>query len=118
MQVLDNINHIDGSLGKDGNRQAGSLYDLIPAKPQNSKPIGEWNSVEIIVYKGTVVHKQNGETVLEYHLGTDDWKNLVKSSKFPELNPNWADVAAEGYIAFQDHGDDVWYRNIKIKVLD
>ena len=118
MQVLDNINHIDGSLGKDGNRQAGSLYDLIPAKPQNSKPIGEWNSVEIIVYKGTVVHKQNGETVLEYHLGTDDWKNLVKSSKFPELNPNWANVAAEGYIAFQDHGDDVWYRNVKIKVLD
>lgn len=118
MQVLDNINHIDGSLGKDGNRQSGSLYDLISAKPQNAKPIGEWNSIEIIVYKGTVVHKQNGETVLEYHLGTDDWKNLVKNSKFPELNPNWNDVAAEGYIAFQDHGDDVWYRNIKIKELE
>lgn len=117
MQVLDNINHIDASMGKDGNRQAGSLYDLIPAKPQNAKPVGEWNSVEIIVYKGTVVHKQNGETVLEYHLWTDDWKKMVAESKFPNLNENWADVATEGYIAFQDHGDDVWYRNIKIKEL-
>lgn len=118
MQVLDNINHIDANLGKNGNRQAGSLYDLLPAKPQNAKPIGEWNSVEIIVYKGTVVHKQNGETVLEYHLWTDDWKKLVKDSKFPELNPNWADVAKEGFIAFQDHGDNVWYRNVKIKELE
>lgn len=117
MQVLDNANHPDALLGKDGNRQAGSLYDLIPAKPQNAKPAGEWNSVEIICYKGTVVHKQNGETVLEYHLWTDDWKNMVANSKFPELNPDWANVAAEGYIAFQDHGDDVWYRNVKIKEL-
>ncbi|HZL09776.1 MAG TPA: DUF1080 domain-containing protein [Prolixibacteraceae bacterium] len=117
-QVLDNINHIDANLGKDGNRQAGSLYDLIPAKPQNAKPIGEWNSAEIIVYQGTVVHKQNGVTVLEYHLWTDDWKKLVKESKFPELNPDWADVAKEGYIAFQDHGGDVWYRNVKIKELE
>jgi hypothetical protein len=117
MQVLDNINHIDAGLGKDGNRQAGSLYDLIPAKPQNAKTVGEWNSIEIIVYKGTVVHKQNGETVLEYHLWTDDWKNQVKDSKFPSLNPDWANVAQEGYIAFQDHGDNVWYRNVKIKEL-
>ncbi len=117
MQVLDNERHPDAMLGKDGNRQAGSLYDLIPAKPQNTKPAGEWNTVEIIVYKGTVVHKQNGETVVEYHLWTDDWKNLVKGSKFPELNPDWANVAEEGFIALQDHGDDVWYRNIKIKEL-
>jgi hypothetical protein len=118
MQVLDNVGHPDAMLGKDGNRQAGSLYDLIPAKPQNAKPVGEWNTVEIICYKGTVVHKQNGETVLEYHLWTDDWKNLVKNSKFPELNPDWADVAKEGYIALQDHGDNVWYRNIKIKEME
>ena len=118
MQVLDNANHPDAMLGKDGNRQAGSLYDLIPAKPQNAKPFGEWNTSEIICFKGTIVYRQNGETVLEFHLLTDDLKKLVKDSKFPELNPNWADVAKEGYIAFQDHGDDVWYRNIKIKVMD
>jgi hypothetical protein len=56
MQVLDNIGHPDARLGKDGNRQAGSLYDLIPAVPQNAKPVGEWNQAEILVYQGTVVH--------------------------------------------------------------
>jgi hypothetical protein len=117
MQVLDNDKHPDANLGKDGNRKAGSLYDLIPAKPQNAKPAGEWNSVEITVYDGTVVHKMNGETVLEYHLWTDDWKKLVAASKFPELNPDWANVPHSGVIALQDHGDDVWFRNIKIKEL-
>jgi len=117
MQVLDNEKHPDALLGKDGNRKAGSLYDLIPANPQNAKPAGEWNSIEILCYKGTVVHKQNGETVLEYHLWTEDWNNLVAGSKFPELNPEWAKVAEAGVIALQDHGDDVWFRNIKIKEL-
>lgn len=117
MQVLDNERHPDAKLGKDGNRQAGSLYDLIPAKPQNAKPAGEWNTVEIICYEGTVVHKQNGQTVLEYHLWTDDWNKLVAGSKFPKFNPDWANVAKSGYIGLQDHGDDVWYRDIKIKQL-
>ena len=116
-QVLDNERHPDAMLGENGNRKSASLYDLIPADPQNAKPAGEWNSAEILVYDGTVVHKQNGETVLEYHLWTDDWKEMVVDSKFPELNPDWADVAKSGYIALQDHGDDVWYRNIKIREL-
>lgn len=116
-QVLDNEKHPDALLGKDGNRKAASLYDLIPAKPQNTKPAGEWNSAEILVYNGTVVHKQNGETVVEYHLWTDDWNQLVSTSKFPKLNPDWANVAKAGVIALQDHGDDVWFRGIKIKEL-
>lgn len=117
MQVLDNVNHPDAKLGIDGNRQAGSLYDLIPAVPQNAKPFGEWNEVEIICFKGTVVHRMNGKNVLEYHLWTKEWNDLVADSKFPALNPDWANVAKEGYIGLQDHGDDVWYRNIKIKEL-
>lgn len=117
MQVLDNDRHPDALLGKDGNRKAGSLYDLIPAKPQNAKPAGEWNSVEIISYQGTIVHKQNGVTVLEYHLWTPEWNALVKDSKFPTYNPDWANVAKEGLIGLQDHGNDVWYRNIKIRKL-
>jgi hypothetical protein len=113
MQVLDNINHPDAKLGKDGNRQAGSLYDLIPAVPQNAKPVGEWNQAEILVYQGTVVHFQNGEKVLEYHIGTPDWDKMIKGSKFKEF-PEFGKYK-EGYIALQDHGNDVWYRNIKIK---
>jgi len=117
MQVLDNVNHPDAKLGTDNNRQAGSLYDLIPAKPQNAKPVGEWNKVEITVYKGTVVHTQNGVNVVEYHLWTPEWNELVAGSKFPALNKDWAEVASKGYFGLQDHGDDVWFRNIKLKEL-
>lgn len=115
MQVLDNIGHPDARLGKDGNRQAGSLYDLIPAVPQNAKPVGEWNTAEILVYQGTVVHFQNGEKVLEYHIGTPDWDKMIKGSKFKEF-PEFGKYL-DGFIALQDHGNDVWYRNIKIKPM-
>jgi hypothetical protein len=115
MQVLDNIGHLDASLGKDGNRKAGSLYDLIPAVPQNAKAVGEWNTAEIMVYQGTVVHKQNGETILEYHIGTPDWDKMIKASKFKDF-PEFGKYI-EGYIALQHHGNDVWYSNIKIKAL-
>ena len=68
-QVLDNDRHPDAKLGQDGNRMSGSLYDMIPAKPQNAKPAGEWNTAKIMVYKGTVIHGQNGQNVVEYHSG-------------------------------------------------
>ncbi len=116
MQVLDNEKHPDAKLGKDGNRQAGSLYDLIPANPQNAKPVGEWNQVKITVFKGTVIHEMNGENVLEYHLWTDEWKEMIANSKFDGWE-DIIDVAQTGYIGLQDHGDDVWYRNIMIKEL-
>lgn len=111
MQILCNEKHIDATLGED--RKAGALYDLIPAEPQNAKPAGEWNLAEVIIYRGTVVHKQNGEVVLEYHLGTPDWERLVEESKFSEYP--WFGKYEPGYIALQDHGDDVWFRNIRLK---
>jgi hypothetical protein len=116
MQILDNEKHLDATLGKDGNRKAGSLYDLVPAVPQNAKPVGEWNSVSIKVYKGTVVHYQNGVPVVEYHLWTDQWKQMCADSKFKDW-PEFINTASEGYIGLQDHGDDVWFRNIKIRKL-
>lgn len=116
MQILDNDRHPDAKLGVNGNRMAGSLYDLIPANPQNTKPVGEWNTAGILVYQGTVVFKQNGANVVEFHLWTDDWKKMVADSKFKDwewfVNP-----AKEGYIGLQDHGNDVWFRNIRIKEL-
>lgn len=125
-QILDNANHPDAKLGKDGNRMSASLYDMIPAKPQNSKPFGEWNKSKIMCYKGTVVHYQNDEPVVEYHLWTQQWKEMLDKSKFSkdkwplayELLMNCGGPNKEGFIGLQDHGDDVWYRNIKIKILD
>ncbi|OAV72433.1 hypothetical protein Barb6_01127 [Bacteroidales bacterium Barb6] len=127
-QVLDNENHPDAKLGVDGNRKSSSLYDMIPADPQNSKPFGEWNKVKIVCFKGTVIHYQNDEQVLEYHLWTKAWENLLMESKFKqgskdfpvayELLSNCGGPNKEGFIGLQDHGDDVWFRNIKVKVLD
>ena len=125
-QVLDNENHPDAKLGKDGNRKSSSLYDMIPAVPQNSKPFGEWNKAKIMVYKGTVVHGQNDENVLEYHLWTKQWTDMLQASKFSEdkwplafeLLNNCGGENHEGFIGMQDHGDDVWFRNIRVKVLD
>jgi hypothetical protein len=115
-QILDNDKHPDAKAGRDGNRTASSLYDLIPANPQNSKPVGEWNSAAIIVDNGKVTHVQNGAVVVEYELWTDSWKAMVADSKFKDW-PNFVDPAREGYIGFQDHGNDVWFRNIKIREL-
>jgi hypothetical protein len=125
-QILDNENHPDAQLGENGNRKSSSLYDMISADPQNSNPFGEWNTGSIIVYKGTVIHKQNGKVVLEYHLWTPQWTELLQKSKFSqekwplafELLNNLGGAEHEGYIGLQDHGDDVWYKNIKIKITD
>lgn len=116
MQILDNHGHPDANQGVDGNRQAGSLYDLIPADPQNFRGAGEWNSIEIIINNGNVTHIQNGVSVLEFELGTEEWDEMVANSKFEPLDIFGIDQP--GYIGLQDHGDDVWFRNIKILDLD
>jgi hypothetical protein len=116
MQILDNERHPDAKLGVNGNRMAGSLYDLIPAVPQNTKPAGEWNKVSIICYQGTVVFNLNGANVVEFHLWTDEWKKMCANSKFKDWEM-FINTAKEGYVGLQDHGNDVWFRNIKIREL-
>lgn len=125
-QVLDNANHPDAKMGKDGNRQSASLYDMIPANPQNQNPFGEWNKAKIMVYQGTVVHYQNDVNVLEYHLWTQKWTDMLQASKFSqeawplafELLNNCGGENHEGYIGFQDHGNDVWFRNVRVKLYE
>ena len=94
--------------------------------PQNQNPFGEWNKAKIMVYKGTVVHGQNDKNVVEYHLWTPQWTEMLENSKFSsekwplafELLNNCGGENHEGYIGLQDHGDDVWFRNIRVKILD
>lgn len=114
MQILDNERHPDAKLGVNGNRQAGSLYDLIPANPQNARPAGEWNQVEIQVDRGRVSLQQNGQTVVEYEIGTPDFQQRVAASKF-EGARGFIEPARRGHIGLQDHGDEVWFRNIRIR---
>lgn len=116
MQILDNENHPDANMGVEGNRKAGSLYDLIPANPQNAKPSGEWNQVKILSNGPVVEHWQNGERVLRYERWTDEWNEMVASSKFAE-HPEFGQ-AKDGHISLQDHGDVVMFRNIKIRRLN
>ncbi|MFD2968273.1 3-keto-disaccharide hydrolase [Sphingobacterium bambusae] len=124
-QLLDNDNHPDAKMGVDGNRKSGSLYDMIPAKPQNGNPAGQWNKAKIVVNKGKVTHYQNDVKVVEYSLWTSDWTTLLQASKFSEakwplafeLLNNVGGKTKSGVIGFQDHGDDVWLKNIKVKVL-
>ena len=124
-QLLDNDNHPDAKMGVDGNRKSGSLYDMIPAKPQNGKPAGEWNKAKIVVNNGKITHYQNGEKVVEYAIWTPEWTTLLQASKFSQekwplafhLLNNVGGDSKSGLIGFQDHGDDVWLKNITVKVL-
>lgn len=114
IQVLDNWNASDNKLT---NHLAGSLYDMIPALPQNAKPAGEWNTIVIRVKDGKVTHTQNGVKVVEYTLWTPEWYELVAKSKFKDWPGFNKGPAKEGYIGLQDHGYDCWFRNIKIRKL-
>jgi len=112
MQVLDDARHPDG---KNRLTSAGSCFGLYPAPAGIVKPAGEWNAVRILVRGNHVEHWLNGVKVVQYELGSDDWKAKVAASKFKQW-PGYG-LAQRGHIALQDHGDVVAYRNIRIREL-
>ncbi|MDR1369511.1 MAG: DUF1080 domain-containing protein [Dysgonamonadaceae bacterium] len=114
IQVLDNWYASDNKLT---NHLAGSLYDMIPALPQNANPAGEWNTIVIRVENGKAIHTQNGVQVVAYELWTPEWYEIVAKSKFRDWPGFKEGPAKEGYIGLQDHGYNCWYRNIKIREL-
>ena len=117
-QILDDNNHPDAKMGVKGNRTLGSLYDLIT--PDRSR-IGyhfdenDFNTAMIIVNGNRVQHYLNGVLIVEYVRNTPAFNALVAYSKYKDW-PNFGN-AAEGYILLQDHGDQVFFKNIKIKEI-
>jgi hypothetical protein len=116
-QILDDDNHPDAKLGNhEGSRTVASLYDLIKAENKMVNPVGEWNHAHIISKNNHVEHWLNGIKVLEYKRKSDDYRKLVAESKYVK----WEKFgeAESGNILLQDHGDLVFFRNIKIRDLN
>ena len=110
MQILDNAGHRDGKVPE---TSAGSNYALHAPVRDLTKPVGEWNTARLVVRGRRVEHWLNGEKIVEYDLESPDWTAKVAASKFKE----WPEYgrAIRGHIALQEHGNPVWFRNIKIR---
>jgi hypothetical protein len=114
-QLLDDSVHPDAKLGIGGNRTLASLYDLMSASGKHPKPVGAWNHARILVAGPHVEHWLNGERVLVYERGGAEFLSHKAASKFKDLAG--FGEAPKGRILLQDHGDQVFFRNIKIRIL-
>jgi hypothetical protein len=117
-QMLDDAVHADAKLGRDGNRTISSLYDLITAQNKRANPIGQWNNAYVITKGTKVEHWFNGRLVIAYDRSTQEFRDLVGKSKYadPKYGKNFGEWA-DGHILLQEHGDEVWFKNVKLRDL-
>jgi len=94
---------------------SGANYAMHPPAKKAARPVGQWNTTRIAVHRGKVEHWLNGEKVVAYELWTPEWQALVKAGKWKDF-PGYG-KARTGRIGLQDHGNTVYFRNIKIRVL-
>jgi len=111
-QIIDDINFPEKL---EDWQKTGANYAMNPAPGAHPNPAGEWNTARIVVNKGHVEHWLNGKKIVEYEIGSEEWKKN-------KLNGKWKDaggygMAKKGYIALQDHGSEAWFKNIKIRRL-
>ena len=112
-QILDDDRHPDGKLAT---HRAGALYDLIaPSRPTHVRPVGEWNQAKLVFRGSHGEHWLNGEKLLEFDLGTARMDSALAKSKFRSLP--WFGERRRGHIILQDHGDEVYFKNIKVREL-
>ena len=111
MQIQDDVDFPD----KEPKRSAGSLYDLIAPQNKTLKPVGEYNHMKLVVNGGHVEHWLNGTRVVEYEVGSKKLNDLLHDSKFKD-NPQFG-KSDDGLIMFQHHGQEVSFRNIRIRRL-
>lgn len=111
-QILDDAKHADG---KNPATSAGSLYALYVPENKTLKPVGQWNTGKIILDGNQIQHWLNGTKVVQAEFKSDDWNKKVKNSKFS----SWTKFGknTSGHLCFQDHGNKVWFRNIKIRPI-
>lgn len=112
-QIIDDQRHADAKIGAE--RQTASLYDVLPPSSPAMKPAGEFNTSRIVANGRTVEHYLNGERVLTYELGSPALKAAIADSKFKDVAR--FGTLQNGHILLQDHGDRVWYRNIRVRRL-
>ncbi len=112
LQVLDDDAHADGASAL---TSAGSAYALYPPTANVVNPAGEWNHVRVVAQGPRIEHWMNGTKIVEYEVGSPEWDRRVADSKFAEY-PGFGE-AMEGRIGLQDHGNTVWFRDIRVRPL-
>ena len=112
LQILDDGAHRDGG---DPKTSAGSLYALVAPTGKTLRPVGEWNTARVVARGNRVEHWINGKQVVSYEVGSDALKQAIAASKF-KAYPTFL-TSAEGRIGLQSHGEEAWFRNVRVRRL-
>lgn len=112
-QMIDDDKHADAHKGD--NHNTASIYDIKgAAKDKAVKPAGEWNTSKIIVNNGKIEHWLNGKLAVSAEVASPEWAEGIAKSKFKAVE---GFAPGKGKIMLTEHGDETWFRNIRLKAL-